>query len=124
MFFSVRIAMATVYIWSSNIINKRPGHASLLLDTGTYISFWPQDKNKSKLFKTWFAVSQVCYNKSENQNYHTVRTILKSNIKIVKRQIEVLRNKVVIRSRTIQCVLLIEKGHQDKQWSTKHYVEN
>jgi hypothetical protein len=78
--------MATVYIWSSNITNNRPGHASLLLDTGTYISFWPEEDNKSKYFKTWFAVRQVCYNKSENQNYHTVRTILKSNIKSVKRQ--------------------------------------
>jgi hypothetical protein len=56
--------MATVYIWSSNITNNRPGHASLLLDTGTYISFWPEEG-----------------------------------------------------------VILIEKGHKDKQWSTKHYAE-
>ena len=51
--------MATVYIWSTNISNKRPGHASLELDTGTYISFWPKEDNKAKYYKTWPAVRQI-----------------------------------------------------------------
>lgn len=44
--------MATVYVWSANVIEGSLGHASLYIhDTREYISWWPTD-SKRKLALT------------------------------------------------------------------------